>query len=146
MIYQALRCLSVALCMVAAPVTVAETATIALTVENIQSQKGSLFVSVYDSSDTFLGEEKVFAQEVALDGVENGTLLVEMTLPYGEYAISVHHDNNANGKMDSNFIGLPKEPVGLSNGHVPRFGPPKFTKAVIAVSAPAVSETIALID
>lgn len=33
----------------------------------------------------------------------------------GEYALSVYQDENANTDFDRNFLGLPKEPWGLSN-------------------------------
>lgn len=121
-----------------------ETATVKLTVSNIQSQVGKLYISVYDSKDTFLGDAKVYEQAVGLENLHDGNVEVELSLPYGALAISVHHDSNANGKMDSNFIGIPKEPVGLSNGHVPKFGPPKFSKAVIEISQPEQQETITL--
>ena len=121
-------------------------ATVKLTVANIQSQVGKLYISVYDSKDTFLGDTKVYEKVVGLDDLQDGRLEVELSLPYGALAISVHHDSNANGEMDRNFIGIPKEPVGLSNGHVPRFGPPRFSKAVIEISQPQQQELIALID
>ncbi|MCX2763828.1 DUF2141 domain-containing protein [Aquimarina muelleri] len=35
--------------------------------------------------------------------------------PYGEYAISCFYDANNNKKMDTNFLGIPKEKVGASN-------------------------------
>ena len=123
-----------------------DTANVKLTVANIQSQVGKLYISVYDSKDTFLSDNKVYEEVVGLEDVKNGQLEVSLTLPYGALAISVHHDNNANGKMDSNFIGIPKEPVGMSNGHVPKFGPPKFSKAVIEISQPEQQELIALVD
>lgn len=129
-----------------ATVTHAETANVTLTVSNIQSQVGKLYIAVYDSKDTFLGDTKFYAQEVGLDKLTDGKLAIDLNLPFGSYAISVHHDNNANGKMDRSFIGLPKEPVGLSNGHVPRFGPPKFSKAVIDVANLQQLEEIALVD
>ena len=122
------------------------TATVNLTVTNIRSQVGKLYISVYDSKDTFLGDTKVYQQAVGLENLHDGRLEVELTLPYGALAISVHHDSNANGEMDRNFIGIPKEPVGLSNGHVPRFGPPKFSKAVIEISQPQQQELIALVN
>ncbi|WP_226702829.1 DUF2141 domain-containing protein [Microbulbifer elongatus] len=123
-----------------------DTANVKLTVANIQSQVGKLYISVYDSKDTFLGDTKVYEKVVGLENIKDGQIEISLTLPYGALAISVHHDNNANGKMDSNFIGIPKEPVGLSNGHVPRFGPPKFSKAVIEISQPEQQELIALMD
>ena len=36
-------------------------------------------------------------------------------LPAGQYAVVVLHDRNNSGKMDKNFMGMPTEPVGLSN-------------------------------
>lgn len=122
------------------------TATVKLTVANIQSQVGKLYISVYDSKDTFLGDSKVYEKVVGLENLKDGRVEVELSLPYGALAISVHHDSNANGEMDRNFIGIPKEPVGLSNGHVPRFGPPKFSKAVIEIAQPEQQELIALVD
>jgi uncharacterized protein (DUF2141 family) len=32
------------------------------------------------------------------------------------YAVSVFHDENSNGKLDTNFMGIPREGVGASNG------------------------------
>lgn len=37
-------------------------------------------------------------------------------LPFGDYALVVHHDVNDNGVIDHDFAGLPKEPLGFSNG------------------------------
>jgi uncharacterized protein (DUF2141 family) len=47
----------------------------------------------------------------------------------GTYAISVFHDENSNGKLDTNFLGIPKEGVGASNDAKGHFGPPKFADA-----------------
>lgn len=45
------------------------------------------------------------------------------------YAISVFHDENSDGKLATNFIGIPREGVGASNNAKGRFGPPKFDAA-----------------
>jgi uncharacterized protein (DUF2141 family) len=50
----------------------------------------------------------------------------------GRYAISVFHDENSNGKMDTNFFGMPREGVGASNNPTPHFGPPKFDAAAFS--------------
>jgi uncharacterized protein (DUF2141 family) len=52
----------------------------------------------------------------------------------GTYAISVVHDENSNGKMDSNFMGMPREGVGASNNARGHFGPPKFSAAAFQLS------------
>lgn len=40
---------------------------------------------------------------------------VQLDLPAGEYLFSFYHDINNNGKLDTNFLGIPKEPFGFSN-------------------------------
>jgi uncharacterized protein (DUF2141 family) len=50
-------------------------------------------------------------------------------LPAGRYAIAVMHDENSNGKVDTNFMGIPKEGVGASNDAKGMMGPPKFDDA-----------------
>jgi uncharacterized protein (DUF2141 family) len=50
-------------------------------------------------------------------------------LPFGTYAVSVHHDINENGRLDKNFFGIPREPFGVSNNPKKFFGPPSFDQA-----------------
>lgn len=50
----------------------------------------------------------------------------------GEYALLVHFDENDNGVIDRNFIGIPKEPLAFSNGYRPK-GPPNYSRAAFHV-------------
>lgn len=50
-------------------------------------------------------------------------------LKKGMYAIAVFHDENDNGKLDTNFFGIPIEGSGASNGAQGWLGPPKFDDA-----------------
>ena len=54
------------------------------------------------------------------------TVVIFKNLPKGVYAISSFHDINDNKKMDTNFIGIPKEPIGMSNNAKGFMGPPKY--------------------
>src|ERR1700735_1418826 len=47
----------------------------------------------------------------------------------GDYAVSVFHDENANGVLDRNLIGMPKEGVGASNDAAGERGPPEIRDA-----------------
>ena len=49
-------------------------------------------------------------------------------VPPGEYALLVYYDENENGRIDRNFIGIPKEPLGFSNRYRPK-GPPAYKRA-----------------
>ena len=54
-------------------------------------------------------------------------------VPAGEYALLVYYDENDNGKIDKNFIGIPKEPLGFSNRYKPK-GPPSFSRAAFTLT------------
>jgi uncharacterized protein (DUF2141 family) len=47
----------------------------------------------------------------------------------GVYGISAFHDQNNNGKLDTNFIGLPTEDYCASRDARSSFGPPRFGDA-----------------
>jgi len=70
-----------------------------------------------------------------------GTWTVE-DLPYGSYAVLVHRDLNANGKMERHWYGKPKEPTGTSNDPPARIGPPLWKKAKFELTEPALTITI----
>ncbi len=50
-------------------------------------------------------------------------------VPAGTYGISAYHDENGNGKLDSNFFRIPKEGTAASNDARGKMGPPKFEDA-----------------
>jgi uncharacterized protein (DUF2141 family) len=58
----------------------------------------------------------------------------EVTLPPGIYGARVLHDLNGNGEMDSNFVGMPKEPWAFSNNATGRLGPAKWQDAKFEIS------------
>jgi uncharacterized protein (DUF2141 family) len=47
----------------------------------------------------------------------------------GVYGLSAFHDENSNGKLDTNFVGMPIEDYGASNNARNPFGPPSFEDA-----------------
>jgi uncharacterized protein (DUF2141 family) len=64
-------------------------------------------------------------------------------LPSGEYAVSLFHDENRNGKLDR-MAGIPKEGVGFSNNPRLMFGPPRFIQAQFSVTNKPVDERVRL--
>jgi uncharacterized protein (DUF2141 family) len=79
----------------------------------------------------FPGPAPLMNQTASPSGQET-TLTFEA--PPGTYAVAVHHDANANGKMDANFLGIPKEGYGVSNDVRTRFRPPRFSEAAVRVT------------
>jgi uncharacterized protein (DUF2141 family) len=58
-----------------------------------------------------------------------GRSIVFGGLKPGTYAVSVLHDENANGRLETNFVGIPREGAGISNNALPKFSAPRFKDA-----------------
>ena len=122
-----------------------ETSTAPLRVEltGLVNVEGTLYIAVYDSDDTWLGDETVLEHQVVIADSREGELVIaELQLPPGEYALSIFYDSNNNGELDTNFIGIPKEPVAISNNARPKFGPPKYKDAVFTLGSEALVQRI----
>lgn len=53
----------------------------------------------------------------------------------GTYAVAAFLDTNGNQLSDRNFVGMPTEPWGVSNGVRPRLRAPRFAEAAFTVTA-----------
>jgi len=62
-------------------------------------------------------------------------------IPPGRYAVSLIHDENSNGKLDTVMM-LPREGFGFSRDARVRFGPPSFAAAAFAVEETPVRQSI----
>jgi uncharacterized protein (DUF2141 family) len=108
-----------------------ESYTITINFEGMKSDKGSLFVAVYDTKDSFL--KKRFKGDITKIVDKKATIILK-DIPPGEYAVSAFHDANDNKKMDTNFFGIPKEPIGVSNNATGFMGPPKYKDAKFTIT------------
>lgn len=112
------------------------TATIKVSVADIKSAgKGEVVFMLFNNSDGFPKERNKAYKYHAVSDFGNSASYTFTGVPYGEYAISVHQDKDADGEMKSNFIGMPKEPVGASN--LTKMGKPNFEKCKIVVDDPS---------
>jgi uncharacterized protein (DUF2141 family) len=101
----------------------------------VKSDQGKIYIWVYDKQDDWLSDRYRTQKSVTVAGNRtDDAVTMELLLPAGEYALSVFQDVNDDGKLARNFIGIPKEPAGLSNNLRPRFGPPKYKDAKFAVT------------
>jgi len=93
---------------------------------------GTLVFQVYDAPDTF-GDLRDPAQEIAMPARGDGDYRLE-NISDGIIAVLVYHDENGNGRIDKNFIGIPRELLAISNDYQPK-GPPNFSRASFEVRA-----------
>ncbi len=63
----------------------------------------------------------------------------ELTIPNldtGTWAVSVFHDSNENGEVDTNFMGIPKEGIGVSKNVIPAMRAPRFDECQFQLTEP----------
>ena len=102
------------------------------------SDGGVLHLAIYSSKEVFESDrgDKPGSQPGIEAGVVEkivkGTYIGSFEIPPGTYAIGVYVDGNENEKLDTNFLGIPKEQFGFSN-NAKAFGVPKFEAASFVV-------------
>jgi uncharacterized protein (DUF2141 family) len=81
-----------------------------------------------NSKEVYESEDSVFVGEILpiIDSVATFTI---DSLEYGTYAIKVYHDENSDGELDTNILGIPSEDYGFSNDASGWFGPPSWEKS-----------------
>jgi uncharacterized protein (DUF2141 family) len=103
--------------------------TLDITVTGIHSDKGTLYLSLYNNEKGFPKDPKA-AFRLVYTHIVNGISTFRLDkLPTGTYAVACYHDENGNGKLDANFFGIPTEGTGSSNNASGFLGPPKFRDA-----------------
>ena len=117
----------------------AQTTSLEVNVNSIKSGKGSIRVGLFNNEKDFL----VNAVEGKVVKASRGeiTVIFENLQP-GDYALSVIHDENENGKLDSNAFGIPKEGFAFGNNAMGSFGPPSFEKAKVEIRDQVVKQVI----
>jgi len=100
-------------------------------VKNAKNDDGKMFFALYDNEKDFLKKEIKGDIEV----ITNKTSIITFkNVPTGVYAVSVFHDKNDNGEMDTNGLGIPTENFGCSNNAKGFMGPPKWKNAKFELS------------
>jgi len=118
-----------------------EGVTIEIEINNIDNSDGQMLIGLYDSKSNWLNKlyKGTFGQ------IKNGKSSVTIKgIPDGIYAISVYHDEDNDGELDTNFFGIPSEDTGSSNDAPARFGPPKWEDAKFEVKGKTIKQIINL--
>lgn len=106
-----------------------EPASLYLQISNIKEAKGQLFAALHNSEASYLEEDiEPFRSATADVTVTGSQQLRFCAVTEGDYVLSVFHDENNNGELDTGFLGIPKEPYGFSN-NLNKMRPPSFEEA-----------------
>ena len=105
-----------------------KTGSITIQVTGLENDDGEVLISVSNSRKNYESDNSAFVGAKAK--IENGQ--AEYTfkeMSFGVYAIKLFHDENLDGELDSNFLGIPTENYAFSNNASGTFGPADYDDA-----------------
>lgn len=106
--------------------TVSAQFTLKIVIKNLENSKGQIIVDFRDGNNK---ELKAHFGKI----VDKQCIITINDLKPERYLFKYFHDENNNKKLDTNFIGIPKEGYGFSNNAKGNFGPPDYKKTIFEV-------------
>jgi uncharacterized protein (DUF2141 family) len=120
-----------------------QAADLQVTVTGLQTKSGQVQVGLFAGPSGFPDQAARIAGKSTPGRM--GQVTVRFTnLQPGNYAIAAFHDVNGDGVLNTNLVGIPKEPYGFSNGARRAMSPPDFEAARISLGSGQVSTTVAV--
>jgi uncharacterized protein (DUF2141 family) len=111
-------------------------------VDHVRNDRGAILAALYDSETSFM-QQPLARATFKLKATPGEVSYVFHDLPPGKYALAAFHDENDNGRLDKNLLGIPKEGYGFSNSSA-SLGPPRFSQAAFEFNGTTQTITITL--
>ena len=128
----------------ASPAASESTGRLVVNISGFPSSEGFAMVALHNSEESYKGEGVTAIAKIQIKVVNQKAQAIFGNLAYGWYGISIYHDENANGKMDKNAMGIPKEAYGFSNNAKGFFGKPDYTNVAFQLNSAEKQITINL--
>ena len=103
--------------------------TLTLELVGFRNLMGVVNLGLFNSPEGFPNAIEYTVRSGSFPITEAPLILTFSELPYGRYAATVHHDENQDGALNVNSLGIPKEGIGFSGDPKIWLGAPPFHKA-----------------
>lgn len=108
----------------------AECPGIQVTIQNIENNTGVIACAIFESQEGFPDKFLKFASKIMITQIRGKNASFEFSnIEPGIYAIAVIHDEDSDGELDTNWLGIPKEGYGFSSGATVTLSSPSFSDA-----------------
>lgn len=94
-------------------------------VSGLSNNEGQVCIALFNTEDSYRRDGEAFRIAQIIPAGRSAEITWN-DLPAGTYAVSIFHDENKNGKLDFNLMGIPTERYGFSNNAKGFFGKPAF--------------------
>jgi uncharacterized protein (DUF2141 family) len=106
-------------------------------ISDFRNNQGEAILSLFSSSDGFPDDIETSLATNTVKVTEGRAQTLFKDLAYGEYAISVLHDEDGDGQMKNTWFGTPLEGFGFSGHPDYKYGHPKFAEVKFLMIAPS---------
>jgi len=103
-----------------------------VSVTGLKPLKGDLYISLHNRPEYFQFPDSALMKVKITVNESTETVFFE-DVPGGRYALALYHDENLNGILDANELGIPREGYGFSTKNKVA-GRPKFEQAAFDFS------------
>lgn len=99
-------------------------------VTGLRNTNGEILIAVFNQPEGFPEDESRFFRADTIRNLSGVLARTEFRdMEFGEYAITLMHDENVDGGMEYNLIGIPQEGFGFSTNYRPKLRAPRFNEA-----------------
>lgn len=99
----------------------------------LRNDHGAVYCELFRSAEGFPKKAEKAVAVVRAEIKDMSAVCEFRSVLPGAYAVAAYHDENGNGRVDTNSFGIPKEGVGASNDAKGSLGPPSFGRAKFVV-------------
>lgn len=104
--------------------------TLKVHVNDLRNTSGTLYFAVFTSEKGFPGDPSQAVYSGKIEKIPSiSTSYTFNNVISGEYAVAIFHDEDNNGSMKKNVLGIPLEGTAVSNNAKGKLGPPKYADA-----------------
>jgi uncharacterized protein (DUF2141 family) len=119
--------------------------TLVVEIEGLRNVEGGIALSVYRSAEGFPDDTSTVFRSAQRELTGGATPVFRFDdLQFGHYAISILHDENGNGELDTSLLGVPSEGFGFSNNPRIGFGAPSFESCRFRFDGPEITISISM--
>ncbi|KMQ74298.1 DUF2141 domain-containing protein [Marinobacter subterrani] len=99
-------------------------------IQNIENSTGTVACALFESPEGFPAEFLHSATHIMMMKIRDTKARCSfLDISPGTYALAVIHDENMDGKLNTNFLGVPTEGFGFSSGAEAGMSAPSFEAA-----------------
>ncbi|WP_343068972.1 DUF2141 domain-containing protein [Azospirillum tabaci] len=116
-------------------------AALTVTVQGVRNGEGEIVLAVCEETAYPAGR---CAFRITAPAAEGSVRVTAPDVPPGTYALRAYHDENGNGQLDRNILGVPREGFGFGNDAPVLLSPPSFRDAAVTVGEDGVATALTL--